>query len=190
MKLLSMLTAGLLSLAVIQAKAQEPTVPAPEFKNKVMFVKKDNTLESLDNTDLSTDLKSKITGSDVFLKAMGTTASVSHSGSPKNRFIVKLDTDTDPESAVELMQFTADKTARRILVNAMASTGKAKDITLPKFKLNFTKLADGVYLITPQEQLPDGEYVFIINRPSISVLGAAGGSQSMKGFCFFVAQQG
>ncbi|RYE23510.1 MAG: hypothetical protein EOP51_10275 [Sphingobacteriales bacterium] len=184
MKSLKILSIALATVLGFSAKAQDTEVPTPEFKNKVMYVKKDNTLVELENTDLQTDLKTSMAGSSkVFIKASGNHASVKHSGSPKNRFVIWIEAGTDPQSAVELLKFDADKKTRKMTVNTM---GLAKDKEIPKQKLVFTKVKDGVYLISPSTQLEAGEYMFMVNRPNVDFMSAASGNSGMKGFAFYV----
>ena len=164
----------------------QTSIPAPEFKNKVMYLKKDNTLIDLDNTDLQTEMKASLTGSGTLnIKAAGVTSSVKRVGSPANKFVIKIDADTDPSSAVELFKFSVDKKNRKIVV-AGYRMGSAIDVTLPKQKLTFTKVEPGVYTISPAEQLEPGEYGFIINRPNIDYMSAST-PKNLKGFCFYVA---
>jgi len=173
-------------LLPVSTFAQSTDVAVPEFKNKVMYVKKDNTLIDLDNTDLQTEMKAKLTGAGALnIKASGPASSVKRVGSPENKFIVKIDGDTDPESAVELFKFDADKKNRKITV-AGYRMGSAIDVTLPKQKITFTKVQPGVWMISPVQQLEAGEYVFIINRPNIDYASASS-PKNIKGFCFYVA---
>ncbi len=51
---------GIAMAFVMNTNAQ--TTPVPEFKNKVMFVDNGNTLASLDKTDMSTKLKTSMSG--------------------------------------------------------------------------------------------------------------------------------
>ncbi len=185
MKLLTILPATLLMLATIGAQAQTKPMPVPEFKNKVMYQKKDSTLSDLDNTDMQAQYKPSMTGSaSTFIMAAGTTSAVKRVGSPANKFIVKIDADVDPENVVELLKFTVDKKNRKIII-ASYVMGTAKDVTLPKQKLTFTKVGDGVWIVSPAAQLEAGEYAFFVNRPNVDILGSTGG-KPIKGNCFFV----
>ncbi len=182
MKKISFLVA--LLVIVFSAYAQNP--PAPEFKNKVLFVDKNNTLADLEKTDLSSNLHTNMGGhSEVNLIANGTGSSVSHSGSTAESFIVKIEPGTDPETAVELFVFDVAKKNRKILV-AQMSMGKDQGVELTKAKLAFKKVSDGVYTVTPAAQLEGGEYCFLVNRPNISIMGASS-TQSLIGYCFSVA---
>lgn len=162
------------------------TIPTPEFKNKVMFVDGNSTLVELDKTDLSSNLHTNMGGhSEVNLVANGKGSSVAHAGSTTETYVVKIEPGIDPQTVVELFVFEVTKKNRRILVAEM-SMGKDKNVELTKAKITFKKLADGVYAITPTAQLEAGEYCFLVNRPNISIMGAAS-TQSLIGYCFSVA---
>jgi hypothetical protein len=181
MKLRSFLFTTALVASFLGSHAQ---VATPEFKNKVFNVNKDNALSELDNTDLQTEYKAKMTGSGkVLLKASGATSGIKN---PEEHFVVKIEAGTDPSEVVELFKFDVQKNGRSITVSTLSSLGQSQNVELPKQKLKFTKLQDGVWEITAAEKLPSGEYFFIVNRPNIDVVGAAGG-KSMKGYCFSVA---
>lgn len=157
----------------------------PEFKNKVMFVQPDKTLVELDRTDMNSDLHSNFGGhSEVNLVANGKVSSITHAGTTTDKYIVKIEPGTDPSNSVELFTFEVAKKNRKILVAEM-SMGKDKTVELTKVKLLFTKVADGVYEISTATKLEAGEYCFLVNRPNISIFGAAN-AQSIVGYCFSV----
>ncbi len=62
--------------------------------------------------------------------------------------------------------------------------GKSKDVDLPKAKLKFSKIEEGVYTINA-DNLDSGEYVFIVNRPNIDVMSSVSGPR-MKGHAFAI----
>ncbi|MBX2907755.1 MAG: hypothetical protein KF744_17045 [Taibaiella sp.] len=154
----------------------------PEFKNKVMVLTKNNTLENLETTTLTYGVKSGFGKGSVFLKADGQHASTTYDPTSGNKFIVKIVKDTDPETLVTLYNFTVEKKYRKI-VTAGVGFGNAKDIELPTPKLNFTKVQDGVYIITPVKPLEPGEYIFMVDQP----LTGPGASEA-KGQAFAVPE--
>lgn len=177
-----LLLAGALAFS-FHSFAQTPQIP--EFKDKVMFVEASGNLAELDRTDLSSDLHTSMSGhSEVNLVAKGKNSSVTHSGAPSEKYIVKIDAGVDPSGIIELFKFDVGKKNRKILVAEM-SMGRDKTVELTKAKISFKKVADGVYEINPTSQLESGEYAFLVKRPNISILGAAN-SQSLSGFCFGV----
>ena len=183
MKLTALFLATTLSLA-FHVNAQN--IPAPEFKNKVMYVN-NGTLAELEKTDMATSLKTGMTGhSEVNLVADGPKASISHSGGSTDQYVVKIEPGIDPSTVVELFRLEASKKKRKVLVAEM-SMGKDKSVKLDKVQLNFTKVSDGVYAMTTS-QLESGEYAFMVNRPNISILGAAN-SQTIIGYCFSVPEK-
>lgn len=88
----------------LQASAQ--TAAVPEFKNKVMTVQADNSLGELDKTDMSSNLHTSMGGhTEVNLVANGKNASLSRSGGPSDKYIVKIEPGIDPSNVVELFIF-------------------------------------------------------------------------------------
>lgn len=153
----------------------------PEFKNKVML-HKSNALENLDNTTLTRGMKGKPGRGIVFMKAEGTNAAVAFDPKSGNDFIVKIEPGVDPESIVTLYIFDVDKKNRNIVTGEVSMSG-SKDIVMPTVKLNFKKLQDGVYSITPIKPLAPGEYIFTVSQPVNLSL-----AMDMKGFAFTVAE--
>ena len=167
----------------LSSSAQNAAIP--EFKNKVMFVQPDKTLAELDKTDMNSDLHTNMGGhSEVNLVANGKVSAITHTGAATDKYIVKIESGIDPSNVIELFTFDAGKKNRKILVAEM-SMGKDKTVELTKVKLSFTKVADGVYEISTATKLEGGEYCFLVNRPNISIMGAAN-SQSIIGYCFSV----
>ncbi|PQJ10799.1 hypothetical protein CJD36_012580 [Flavipsychrobacter stenotrophus] len=153
----------------------------PEFKNKVML-HKGNAVENLDNTTLTRGMKGKPGRGTVFMKADGTNAAVTFDPKSGNDFIVKIEPGVDPESIVTLYIFDVDKKSRNIITGEVGMSG-SKDITIPTVKLNFKKIQDGVYSITPIKPLTAGEYFFTVSQPvNISL------AFDVKGFAFSVAE--
>lgn len=187
MRLPVLLLVSLFFLFCGSAIAQE--TPLPEFNEVVMFLNDDNTLASLDKTDIITESKENLMRRYlVYLKAMGNNAKMDYSGSVNNRFVVNIQQGIDPDNIVELFKFDENKKNRKILLASISGGwGATKDIQLPKQKLTFKKIKPGSYIISPESQLEAGEYVFIVNRPNISELGAGG--KAIKGYCFSVKQK-
>ena len=179
----SAIIVALMLWAIIPATAQ--TTPTPEFKNKVMMLK-DNILSELERTDMRSSLStSPMTGrSEISIVANGKTANLKLTGSKEDTYIVKIDPDTDPASTVELFKFDESKKERKLLVGKM-SLGKDQHVELTKIKISFKKVSDGVYTITADDKLSDGQYGFIVARPIITGMSAANG-QALVGYCFAV----
>ena len=170
-----------LSIAVSSFAAQAQTA-IPEFKNKVMVLTKSNTLQSLEYTTLSYGLKGKYggAGSKGYMKADGPTAGVTFNPADGNSFIVKLEPGSDPESFVTLYIFDAEKKMRKITLWVMGMGG-TKDKEIPTAKLNYKKVEDGVYIMTPAQPLEEGEYIFFVNQPVNKSV-----SSDIKGYAFSV----
>ncbi len=173
------LFAVVLALVTQVAIAQDAI---PEFKNKVMLHTKANTVENLDNTTLSRGMKGKPGKGIVFMKADGKNAAVKFDPKSGNDFIVKVEPGVDPESIVTLYIFDVEKNARNIITGEVGMRG-SKDIVIPTVKLNFKKVQDGVYIITPVNPLTPGEYIFTVSQPVNLSLAL-----DIKGFAFSIAE--
>jgi len=174
-----LLTLFLIFAATVTTKAQNAV---PEFKNKVMLHKKDNTLGSLDNTSLNYGMKGKMGGGTVCMKTEGTNASTIFAPKSGDDFIVKIDAGVDPESIVTLYQFDVEKKQRSITIGKVGMRG-SQNVEMPVVKLNFKKLEEGVYIISAVKPLEAGEYIFTVNQPLSSSVVA-----EVKGFAFSVAE--
>ncbi len=174
-----MMLAALLAIAAQVAVAQDAI---PEFKNKVMLHTKANTVENLDNTTLTRGMKGKPGKGTVFMKADGQNAAVVFDPKSGNDFIVKIEPGVDPESIVTLYVFDVDKKSRNIVTGEVGMRG-SKDVVIPTVKLNFKKVQDGVYSISPVKSLGPGEYIFTVSQPvNISL------AMDVKGFAFSVPE--
>jgi hypothetical protein len=184
MKFRIILTTLVCCLLSVSLKAQ--TVPLPEYNEVVMFLKSDNTLVALDKSDVVTESKENLMRRIlVYMKVLGSSAKVSHSGSPQNKFVVNVQPGIDPDNIVELFKFDEVKKHRKIQIASISGGwGGTHDIELPKQRLIFKKVQPGSYIISPESQLEAGEYLFLVNRPNISELGAGG--KAIKGYCFSV----
>ena len=163
-------------------KGQNPGIPAPEFNNQVMAIAANNTLSNLDKTELFPDTKIGLGTAKAYYRADGCCAKVAMSGAPNERYIVKVGAGIDPASIVELYEFDEGKKSRKLL-NKSVGSGARNHSEMVQIQLVFKKVADGVYGISHKEQLPEGEYIFIINS------GANTQSLQMtmpKAFCFSV----
>jgi hypothetical protein len=185
-------------LALQKAQAQD-SIPIPEFSRKVMYLKKNNTLSDLDRSDLSRIQKDKLmpkvvklaSGYKFYIKAEGCCARVTHSGKSTERFIVRIEPGIDPSEVIQLYKFESKKDTR-ILLTTKVTLGSAlndNSAKLSTFPLQFKTISPGVYIITHEDQLDDGEYVFICGQEA----GGTGRSTSAitnntfeKGYCFGV----
>ena len=174
-----MILAALLAIGTQVAVAQDGI---PEFKNKVMLHTKANAVENLDNTTLTRGMKGKPGRGTVFMKAEGKNAAVTFDPKSGNDFIVKVEPGVDPESVVTLYIFDVDKKNRNIVTGEVGMSG-SKDIVIPTVKLNFKKVQDGVYRISPMTPLAVGEYLFTVSQPVNLSLAL-----DIKGFAFSVAE--
>lgn len=143
-------------------------ISVPEFNNEVLFVNADNTLSKLEKTDIIYHFTPGVlSAAKTYYQASGCCSGISHSGKPNEQFIIKVSAGVDPESLFTLVKFESNNRQRRILINkvtirtAMQGTNK---VELPKVPLTVKKIGDGIYLLSPQEQLTDGEYGFLNNR--------------------------
>lgn len=75
------------------------------------------------------------------------------------QFIVKLpDAEVDPEGVFTLVKIVAGKKERVVYTNGAMGWGTAS----MRVKLDFEKIAPGIYKITPEKLLPKTEYSFVV----------------------------
>ena len=174
-----LLAAALVFAAIVQASAQNAV---PEFKNKVMLHRKNNTLDNLESTTLTYHIVSKMGGGSVCMRTDGRNASVAYDPKSGDDFIVKIEPGVDPESIVTLYQFDLEKKQRKITTAAVGMSG-SKKVEIPVVKLNFKKLEDGVYAISALKPIEPGEYIYTVSQPVSSSV-----TTDIKGFAFSVAE--
>lgn len=187
MTLLKPFLALLSALFISLSTFAQTDIELPEFNDVVMHIKSDNSLSTLDKTDITTKSKENLMRRFlVYMSAKGETSKVTLSGKTDDRFIVTIQQGIDPEGAVELFKFDEiKKNSREILLASISGGwGATKNIELPKQILNYKKVKPGTYIITSANKLEPGEYVFLVNRPNISELGAGG--KAIRGYCFKV----
>jgi len=154
----------------------------PEFKNKVMVLTKNNTLESLESTTLEYSVKGKFGGAKGYLQADDEASKVVYDPKAGSSFIVKLESGVDPESVITLYIFDVAKGMRRIKTGEIGMTG-SKKIEIPIIRLDFKKVQDAVYIINTGI-LPPGEYIYMVNKPVNTTA-----TSDYKGFAFSVAEK-
>lgn len=169
-----------LAIACLLAFTAQAQQPVPEFKNKVMFLAAGNTLEPLEMTALSQGMKSGLGSGQIFMKAEGRESSVPVDPA-SGKFIVKIDTDTDPEMVIRLYRFETDKKMRKIPMGSVGMGGM-KNADIPTVALIFHKEQDGVYTISTRGPLSRGEYFFTVNQ---TMSGGMTGPE-IQGFSFSV----
>jgi hypothetical protein len=165
-------------LAAISFLAKAQTA-IPDFKNKVMVLSKNNTLDNLESVTLGYITKNHMNGANGYLVTDNAESSYTYNQAVGNTFIVKIDPATDPEAIVTLYVFDQQKDTRRIKIAAVNGLGQKK-VEIPTIKLNFKKVQDGVYIITTG-MMDEGEYVFFVNQELNKAV-----SSDMKGFAFSV----
>ncbi|PQJ11947.1 hypothetical protein CJD36_009145 [Flavipsychrobacter stenotrophus] len=197
----TLLTAIILAVFVITSNAQ--SIPAPDFQYKIMGVKEDNTLFSLDKTMMAVkDNAHSLFGSvntvralsgktKVYMTAEGAHAKVVQTGKATDKYIISIPPNEDPEDLIELFAFDEIKKKERIFDYAHITLGVAvnnkkasEDNSIP---IVLKKQSDGVYVITTKEPLAEGEYFFKINgAKGTGKMSDAANGNSITAFCFSV----
>jgi len=137
----------------------------------------------------------------VYYSADGCCSKVHQSGKTTDRYIVSIPNIPtnveDPNYGIELFAFEeVKKSERRFHCGdnfgddgwyTLLKKEKHKDFSI---ELVFKKQSNGVYIITTQDQLPQGEYIFIdFNNPELrkgNYSDGTNGNNYMTGFCFSV----
>lgn len=175
-----------IAVSASAAFAQEQAVP--DFKNTPMLIKADGSLGKLEKPTVETKTKTKgysYGASQVtFLNILGGYSPIKIDASAA-KFIVKMqDEETDPEGAIYITKvIIAGKDTREVELAQSAAAiaagfgGKGKSVQKDDIKVDFAKVAPGVYSFTPQTPLQDGtEYAVMLDRRS--------SNQGIQPFCF------
>ena len=152
--------------------AQEPQIP--DFKNSPMILKKDGSLGKLEKQTSEIKHKAKAMGYGGTTTYLNFTDPASPVKVGKDVvFIVKLnDAETDPESVFYLTKVQHGSKSRSVdLVNvsAFAAYGAGGKSTKKDYvKLDYEKVAPGVYKIIPKDLEAANEYAFVSTAQSTS----------------------
>ncbi len=154
------------AIAMFFAYAASAQVPVPDFKNQPTLLV-DGKLVKLEKQ--SSEVKHKVQG----MGYGGTTSNLHLDGgqsdvrtTTKPEFVIKVDNDVDPETLYYLTKTIKSKKARDVEMakqSAFAAYGAVgKSVKRFHVKLDFEKVADGVFKIKVGEPLEDGEeYAFV-----------------------------
>jgi hypothetical protein len=163
------------------------TTQTPDFKNSPMLIKADGSLVKLEKQNSEIKTKSKnmgYGGTSTFINIDGKNSTVRVSANAT--FMLKVDADVDPETVFYITPAKEVNKTREVemtRVSAYAAYGaKTKSVKKDDISVSFTKVADGVYKITPDAPLTPGmEYAFVN-----ATQGSSGGQSTV--FCFGVDQ--
>ena len=178
----------ILSTVLMTVFAFGQTAPQlPDFKMVPALVKPDGSLDKLEKA--TSEIKSKTKGFSYgasvvqFINILGGHSPVKIKATDAV-FIIKMpDAETDPETAFYLTKVTVAKNTRELELAqsaaAMASAfgGKGKSVKRDDVKLDFEKVAPGVYKFKPVTPLAPGTEYGFVNTSS-------GGASNSTVFCF------
>jgi|ERR1043165_3962811 hypothetical protein len=182
----------LLLIAVVisaGAFAQEPQIP--DFKNTPMLLKKDGSLGKLEkaNSEIKAKTKGFSYGASVvsFINILGGHSPVKIDPADA-QFILKLaDAETDPEASLYLTKVIVAKDTRELELSqsaaAMASAfgGKGKSVKRDDIKVEYTKVAPGVYKFVPSTPLTPGtEWGIVFYGSNVTFCFATTGTAPKK----------
>lgn len=139
------------------------SVPAPEFSLTPYYLNTDNTLKNLEKNDAQLDAKNKIVGGvDYYFTLNKAKSDIRFPKGTLPKFYIKVDANTDPSDVISLFIPEIKKDQRKFLLGSMGSFyKKAKDVNKYAVKIDFKKIADGVYEIIIPADLASGEYGFL-----------------------------
>lgn len=142
--------------------AQE--VPMPDYSARPYQLKPDNTLQNLERTDASTDMKVKAAGYggvEIYYAAFGTSSTVRFLAGSLPRLVIRLAENIDPEESITLSKAEVKKDRRRFLQSSHTMTGATRNTEGTDVKLEFKKLREGLFEILLPRNLVAGEYAFM-----------------------------
>jgi hypothetical protein len=174
-----MFTTGLGSLAVQDLRAKE--YPVPEFLNKPAYYNDhDTSLLQLERSPYHQIIKTKALGfggatGGFFLD--GAASPVRIVAGTNVQFIIKVTPGVDPETILELCQFTI-KDGKRFIITVKATLGTGNTSVYVKIPFDVKKASEGVYVLTVSNMKP-GEY-FLGGSDQMFAFGVDSPPPSMK----------
>lgn len=183
------LTVALATVTLLLAAQSSDSIPDPEFINQVFVWGKDHKLMPLEKKDAELVTKNKmgIGGAKQMYQMNGATSPVSIPAD-NTMFVVSTagngDFGMDPSQQFALLKFESKKDKREAISAEYGGMMK-KQKSNPgnnEIALNYKKIREGVYGITPDKPLDKGQYAFL-NKASMQ---AAGMSMKMEAFAFSV----
>lgn len=186
-------------------------VPVPEYQHKIMAVSPNNTLIPLERTTMVQKMlggtygfyaMSAVKKGRIYFSADGCCSNAHLTGKSANRYVVSIPRVNpnieNPDYGIELFAFeSVKKNERRFhYSDDMGNEGlysslkkdKHQDFSIP---ITFSKQSEGVYIITTQDALPPGEYIFIDFKDPNLRRGASSHVDArdnvyLNGYCFNV----
>ena len=153
----------LIIMLVATTTMMAQNVVVPEFKNEPMPVKNDSTLGRLEFTHFDPDKTDPAVTQILFMSvSQQDYYTYDYPKSPvrlqtSTRFMIKLsDPEMDPESVFLLTKVAASKKNRVVYASGKQPFGPSM-----KVKIEFVKIAPGIYQIIPEQLLPNTEYAFV-----------------------------
>ena len=182
-----------LAFALVSSSAGAQDV-CPEFANTVNVIVKDGKAGKelgFERAIARQKKKGIYRGYDQSIRLEG--ASAKYAVSPKHSFAFKpFHTNIHPRQQIKLYPFKSSKGYRELSVGGTTAWGGSKDRKSgdSSVPLNFQKIKDGCYKITPAEPLPPGQYAFSLAGANTESTGAvqgtnAGWGQSVEGQVWF-----
>lgn len=160
--------------------------PEPDYFNQPYFLNDSNQLEKIEKADAKYEIKVKgmgYGGYDMFFTALGSQSTKRFSKEKSLVFLIKLNTDVDPEGFIVVSKATIKNKKRLFIFDSRTMMGEAKETKDKKTPITVEKLSDKVFKIKITEKMEPGEYAF---KPfsSVNLGGNAAGGLNQTLYCF------
>jgi len=162
-------------------------IPIPDFTEKPYYLK-NGELKNIERTNANIEGKVRgmgYGGVDIFFTAPGEMSNVRFDTNNLPMFIIRLEKNIDPEEVITLVKRDKKKKRkrRRFKFKSIKMGGRNRDVSDQEVGFSVKKIQDGVYGLTFENGLEQGEYAFlpIINTHTTLILG-----RSVKISCFGV----
>lgn len=161
-------------------------LPAPDYYNQPYYLNDSNKLEKIERVDATYEVKIKgmgYGGFEMYFSAFNEKSAIRFPSNKPLVFLIKLNTDEDPEGFISVAIGTVKKKKRRFIFDSRSMMGKAKDVSDRHINTIVEKLKDDIFKITIQDKLSPGEYAF---KPftSIDLQGNVAGGMNQTIYCF------
>lgn len=162
------------------------STPEPDYFNQPYYLNDSNQLEKIEKADAKYEVKVKgmgYGGYDMFFTALSPKSNKILSKEKSLVFLIKLNTDIDPEGYIILSKATIKSKKRLFIFDSRSMMGEAKEMKDKKIPLTVEKISDKVFKINITEKLEPGEYAF---KPfsSMNLSGNAAGGLNQTIYCF------
>ena len=165
-------------------------LPEPDYNDQPYYLESNNTLSKVERGEASVEAKIKGMGYGGYEMMYTLEEAKSEKRLTREndfKFIVKLDTDEDPEEIISVSKATIKKGRRLFKMMSRTMTGKNRKSEAPKIKVTVNKVRDNIFEIVLPSDLEPGEYAFMpFDTQKLNGSVGVGYSATVKLYCFAI----